>query len=198
VNLLFVFALFLWFDAEEQEASPSLGESFKKNDVVSAKTLKLRLNKPALREYNTGIEAFLHKDVAAAAEHFKVTISNAPNFAAAHNNLGVCYMSQNNQPLALDAFRSAITLDSALPEPHSNMAYLLLDSRLPAEAESEARIALKLNPKSGAARYLLGLSLIRQHGYTPEALAQMKKASDVVPNAKRWIERFDNAAAMVH
>jgi Flp pilus assembly protein TadD len=197
VNLLFVFALFVRFDAEEQEQSQSQSESVS-NYVVSAKTLKLRLNKTALREYNTGIEAFSHKDLVAAAEHFRITISSAPNFAAAHNNLGVCYMWQDNQPLALDAFRSAITLDSALPEPHSNMAYLLLDSKLPAEAESEARIALKLNPKSWAASYLLGLSLIRQHGYTPEALAQMKKASDMAPNAKRWIEKSDNAAAMVH
>jgi Flp pilus assembly protein TadD len=197
MNLLFVFALFVLFDAKEQEQSQSPNESAN-GYIVSAKTLTLRLNKTALREYDAGIAAFLHKDIAAAAKHFRVTIANAPNFAAAHNNLGVCYLRQDNRALALDAFRSAITLDSALPEPHSNIAYLLLGSKIFAEAESEARIALRLNPKSAEANYILGLSLIRQHGYVPEALAQMKKASDTVQNAKPWIEKFGDAALTVH
>jgi cytochrome c-type biogenesis protein CcmH/NrfG len=54
----------------------------------------------------------------------------------------------------------------------------------PAEAESSARRALQLDPRSIEANFMLGLALLAQKKFTPEAAAHLAVAAPRYPRAR--------------
>jgi Flp pilus assembly protein TadD len=163
--------------------------------VVSVPSLRLHVSKKSARKFKDGASAMARGNFGEAAGHYRLAIHDTPKFAAAYNNLGVCYSMLGRDREADDAFQSAIALDKSLAEPHANVALLRLKDDNYAAAEQEARIAIRMDPMGPKQNFLLGLSLAGQRKFTAEALAHFKKAGAVFPIAQKWAESVEKKLA---
>ena len=67
---------------------------------------------------------------------------------------------------------------------HTNLAQALIHKGRIAEAEAQSRKAVDLDREDPRAAYLLGLSLVMQKKYTPEAMAHLQRSEEFVPRAR--------------
>jgi tetratricopeptide (TPR) repeat protein len=101
--------------------------------TVSAKRLRHRPPKAARQAYD---KAARNKDAGKAALELEKAIVLDPDFAEAHNDLGVVYTRLGRYPEATSEFRRAIELVPEESLPHSNLAWVLSAMGQRAEAES--------------------------------------------------------------
>jgi Flp pilus assembly protein TadD len=94
-----------------------------------------------------------------------------PDFAEAHNNLGVCDVEIERFESAAGELRRAIELDPADSAFHANLSLALILLHLQPEAEQEARTAVTLDAANSKAHYLLGF-LLAEHPETRERAAE--------------------------
>src|SRR5580658_6779070 len=87
--------------------------SGKSNVLLTADIGRRTQTSSAQEEQNYSVGEFYHAQV-------------NPNFAAAHNNLGLAYMDLREWAKARAAFEDAIRLAPAYAEAHNNLGYLLL------------------------------------------------------------------------
>jgi len=64
----------------------------------------------ALTLNNRAVESLAHGDLSRAEQEFEAVVRLAPDYAAAHGNLGVVRRREGDLPGALDAYRSALAL----------------------------------------------------------------------------------------
>lgn len=96
------------------------------------------------------------------------------------NNLGVAWMEQYKHEEAVKEFRSALASDATFAPARINLAlayYFLNDSR---NALAEAREAIKTNPDSLHAHYVLGATLKKERQYE-ESLAAFNRIAAADP-----------------
>ena len=151
----------------------------------------------------------LHK----AVDQFNQAIAADPNYAQAFAGLAKAYVVQWDRewmskdeaaPRIRDAAQRAIALDSALAEPHAELAALKEEQWDWAGAESEYRKAIALNPNDPTSHHWHAI-LLGNLGRFPEALAEIDKALALDPsspqmNANRTeilrnMHRYDEAMA---
>ena len=117
--------------------------------------------------------------------HLKEAVRLDPDMARAYDSLGLCYFSLNQNELAVENYRKAIELDQASgrPEawPYLNLAIALEFINEPAEAETDLRKAMSLDPKLPQAHFQLGNLLERQEKI-PEATHELLEASRLDSN----------------
>lgn len=116
-----------------------------------------------------------------AAGHFKDALAINPDFAEAHNNLGVCFIKRDppDYDSACDQFKAAIEIDPGNLDGRENYGFCLmregiiegdkgdLDKRkeLFKEARSHLIRLLELNPNNFNARHHLGLMDLYEEKY---------------------------------
>jgi serine/threonine protein kinase len=148
-----------------------------------------------------------------AIEHFRQALNLDPNYAPAWVGLAETYawtgammgtLPPNDAfPKVKAAAQKALELDETLAEAHTSLAfYLFFYERNWAEAESEFKRALELNPNYPVARrwYARYLTAMGRHD---EAIAEIKKAVELDPlslndnSMAAWIlreaRRYDEA-----
>ena len=151
------------------------------------------LNQEAYTEYLRGRYAWnLRREPALleAVQHFETAIRIAPEFAQAYSALADCHTAlgylnarspDETFPNARIAAQRALELDSSLAEPHASLGYYYLYyERDWQAAETEFRKAIELNPNYATAHDWYGVYLTAR-GRWSDALAEMKKASDLDP-----------------
>lgn len=163
--------------AEQQASRPISG-------TISLRRLQVSVPKKAVREFRESVKALESGDCSRAIFHLKRALEIEPQFFEAHNNLGSCYMQQKRFDLALASFEEARALDAGSATLEYNRAAALLALQRHAEAEEAARRALRLDPLSGGARYVLGLSLIAQNRLLAEALEHFRQVQNRIPAAR--------------
>lgn len=84
---------------------------------------------------------------------------NAPNTALVHFVLGTVLRRQSRFDEALDEFTESSRLMPGFPETHSQLSYLFYRTDNAADALSEARTALSMDPANAEAYRYLGLAL---------------------------------------
>ena len=97
-----------------------------------------------------------------AADYFRKSLEIDPNFAPAHNNLGLALKGQGNWSEAYHQFHVAIRFGPELAPPHNNLGELRAYKGWLDEAIAEYRQALRLDPEFGRAEYMLGVALAAQ------------------------------------
>jgi len=152
--------------------------------TVSAQKLQHKVPSKARKEFEKGIEAAHKKDSGAAIEHLTKATEIDPGFMEAYNNLGVQYLRAYEYDSAMTQFQRATELDPGDPAPQVNLAASLVILERPAEAETAARKAIRLDASSASARYFLGLALLHQQKNTSEALDNLQRASGTLPRAR--------------
>lgn len=108
------------------------------------------------------------------------TLEVMPNFAEAHNNLGVTFKDTNRAAEAEAAFRHAITLHHKNVVAHYNLGIILAETDRPWEAEAAYRAALNLLPNFVEAHNNLGVVLMST-GRLAEAEAAFRRALELKP-----------------
>ena len=116
-----------------------------------------------------------------------------PNFAHAHNTLGMVLAAKGRLPAAIARFRTALGLDPNCATGHNNLGNALIASS-PDEACEHYRAALAINPGYAEAHNNFG-SLLAKQGKFSEAIEQYQEARRLRPgfttarqNIRRAIE----------
>ena len=151
--------------------------------TVSLKELEHKIPKTALKQCKRGVEASKNGDLLLAKECFKNAIDIDPNFADAHNDLGVVLAGLRQVDESIDQFEKTIDL-----APRNTAALINLNLALFAQHRYHdvclvARQALNIDPTLTPVRYVLALSLIADHGDATEALANLARAARQYPQA---------------
>jgi TolB-like protein/DNA-binding winged helix-turn-helix (wHTH) protein/Flp pilus assembly protein TadD len=122
--------------------------------------------------------------------HFDEAIRKDPTFAPAYVGLADAYLRlgsifvgappSETRPKVISAARKALELDPELADAHVELAAIYMRQWKWAEAETEYRMALDLNPNDAGAH--LGLSnWLVCHGRTEEALAWARRGRELDP-----------------
>jgi TolB-like protein/DNA-binding winged helix-turn-helix (wHTH) protein len=126
-----------------------------------------------------------------AVDYLQRAIKKDPNFARAYGVLAMAYAvwypgdprPRENMPRAKEAALKAVALDDSLAAGHMALAYIDLNCDWNfAEAESESKRALELDPNFAVARNFYARELVIS-GRTDEALVQVRRALDLQPYA---------------
>jgi Flp pilus assembly protein TadD len=131
--------------------------------------------KPAVEEYDKGLEFVGRGDTVKAIEHLKRAVELYPNFGLALNELGVQYMKKGEFDNAGEALTKALQVAPEAPEPSLNYGILLLQQKKFPEAEKQLREAVKKNDNAFTGHLYLGITLIHFKNL-PEAETELRKA----------------------
>ena len=147
-------------------------------------TTELHIPSAAVKQLQLSQRDFQSGKLRDSIKHLQKALHIYPNMADAHQDLGLCYYRLHEYDKALAEFQSASVLDAHLVQPAISLSgmYFVL-ARYP-EAEASARHALKIDPQSPGARYLLGRALAAEDYNTPEAMELLQKSTHDYPVAQ--------------
>jgi TolB-like protein/DNA-binding winged helix-turn-helix (wHTH) protein/Tfp pilus assembly protein PilF len=119
-----------------------------------------------------------------ATVYFQQAIQIDPNFALAYSGLADCYSVtwawKNNDPVAEQYARKAISLAPDLAEGHASLGIVLLFERQFDAAQKELRRAIELNQNYAMAHHFYSSYLLTV-GLTDDALAENNRALQLDP-----------------
>jgi protein O-GlcNAc transferase len=104
-----------------------------------------------------------------------------PNFAEAHNNLGVALRAQGQLDAAVASYRKAVELKPDFTEAHNNLGSALQALGQLDDAAASYRRALQINPNFAEAHSNLGFAL-KDLGQLDDAVASYRRALEINPN----------------
>ncbi|HYL96428.1 MAG TPA: tetratricopeptide repeat protein, partial [Terriglobales bacterium] len=131
-------------------------EALQRRVVVSAKDLTIPLR--ARREFDEGQKKLSQKDTAAAIEHLKLAVAEAPQFWIAWNALGTIAYQTHDVARAETCFREALKQNPAAFEPTVNLGGVLLTSGKWREALAYNQRAVAARPHDALANSQLGMN----------------------------------------
>ena len=151
--------------------------------TISVDQLKHQIPTGAAREYRASLNSLGKGELQQSIAHCRNAIAADPNNAAAHNDLGVLYVTNGQMRDALAEFDLATSLQPGLVPAHINAGFAALGLDRPEDAEASVRKALEMERTNRRAHFLLGWSLAAQHRYTAAALESLEIASRDFPEA---------------
>ena len=107
-------------------------------------------------------------------------------------NLGGFLADRGEMAAAEQEYRAALQLDTRFVPAWANLADLMRLQRRETEAEAILREGLEQSPQDATLHHALGLSLVRQQR-GPEALRELKRATDLDPRNERFAYVYDVA-----
>jgi tetratricopeptide (TPR) repeat protein len=162
-------------DSSPANASPHVGE------VVPVS--QLHIPSKAIKEFERSEKAFRSGDLRTSTEHLQNALQIYPDFIQAHNSLGVRFMQLGEYQRALSEHEAAVALDPHNARTHEDISFALLLLNRTKEAEAEARVALNLDPRLIASRYVLGRAIIAQGHVTSESMDMLRQSENAFPDA---------------
>jgi len=151
--------------------------------TVTIDELAHRVPASAAREYRASTKALENGKLAASIAHCQKALETDPDNAAAHNDLGVLYLSDGQAEKARTEFQRAAALQPRLAMAYINESFALLALDRPGDAEQSARKALEILPLDRRANLLFGWSLRAQLRFSKEALLALQSAAREYPEA---------------
>ena len=109
-------------------------------------------------------------------------------------NLGAFLADRGERTASEAEYRAALALDARFVPAWVNLADLLRLSGRETDAEATLREGLKQAPGAAALHHSLGLSLVRQQR-KPEALKELKRATELDPTNRRFAYVYEVARA---
>jgi TolB-like protein/serine/threonine protein kinase/Flp pilus assembly protein TadD len=128
-----------------------------------------------------GLLLSYERDYKAGEEHFQRAIQLDPNYSTGHHWRGLCLQFSGRREEALVELQKALDLDPLSPVIHTTIPEWYYFGRDFDRAIAEARKVIETFPDFLAARLELILPLI-QKGRLPEAVAEIDKARELVPD----------------
>jgi tetratricopeptide (TPR) repeat protein len=172
-----------WVERQEAVTNPGTEESIPSGERISVAALRHKVPGKALAAFSNGTKLAAAGNFQRAAHEFARAVKIDPDYADAHGNLGVMYVSLSLPEQATGEFRRAIALDPSTSFHHANLALALIQLNLPKEAEAEAQAAVDLDHLNPRARYLLGFLLARRPETRSRAAEHLQYAARNLPDA---------------
>ena len=151
--------------------------------TVSAAALRHAVPKAAVKAHERARKSFAAGKTGDAARELEKALALDPEYAEAHENLGALYLKLNRPAEAEAHIRRAVELNPSSSFAHSDLSVIQFLSGDPGSAERSARRALELSAGNDWARFILGMTLLRNTATYSEALQQLESASRSVPAA---------------
>jgi tetratricopeptide (TPR) repeat protein len=133
--------------------------------------------------YVRGLLASDRGDLKAATNDFREALRLDPTLLGAWQDLGVAYLKQQRWPEAVETFAEIARRQPDSADAAYFHALSLFNARRDAEAETEVRRTLRLEPGAAVAHTLLGIILFTRSGPTPEARDALAQATALDPNS---------------
>jgi tetratricopeptide (TPR) repeat protein len=133
--------------------------------------------------YIRGLLASDRGDLKAATNDFREALRLDPTLVGAWQDLGIAYLKQQRWPEAVESFAEITRRQPDSAEAAYFHALSLFNARRDAEAETEVRRTLRLEPSAAAAHTLLGIILFTRSGPTTEARDALAQAVALDPNS---------------
>jgi Tfp pilus assembly protein PilF len=122
------------------------------------------------------------KRVDEAIARFQGALRARPEYAEAHNNLGIAFETRGRTAEAEAEYRAALQSRPSHAAAHNNLGRLLLAQGAVPQAAAEFRAALRTRPDHPDALYNLGRALMAS-GQTRDAVQQWKRAIAARPDS---------------
>jgi tetratricopeptide (TPR) repeat protein len=149
--------------------------------MVSVEELKVpAAAQSELRRFQQSFQSGKLRD---AVKHLEKAIAIYPQIAAAHQNLGACYVRLGEYDKAAGEFREAWQINPEMIQPPLALAGTDLVLKRYGDAEAAARQALEIDPENTKARYLLAKTLTLQDRDTSETERLLRESFGEFPGA---------------
>jgi Flp pilus assembly protein TadD len=140
---------------ESTAPSPEWSVPYTESGVTSVARLRHKIPKQAIKANQRATNLAKSDNHQAAASELEHAIAYDPEYATAHNNLGVQYVLLRRPEDAQREFLRAIQLDPALDEAFLNLGWLELQQGDLTAAEQHGRRATTLSARNDQAKLLL-------------------------------------------
>jgi Flp pilus assembly protein TadD len=174
----------VWAEPRPASANPDSSPP----SVVSAKHLRHKVPKAAMKAYKNGEKLSRQHHPDKASQELEQAIAPDPDFSDAHGDLGVQYARLNRLPDAEAELRRALALDPEDDLHHSNLGWILFWQGRFDEAEASVKRALRLAPGSASAHMLLGRLMFNRAETRADGLKHLEYAARVMPAAKAMLK----------
>lgn len=159
--------------------------AMKRRDWARPELQKLALAEPANVIHSYWLARLDYDDgqYASAIARLKGVVAQAPEFARAHDNLGLCYEALHEPDAAIPHYREAVRLNREAESnrsgwPALNLAILLRSRGELNEAERLIREALTYDRRLAPAHYQLG-AVLEGRGRLDDAVEALRQAAEV-------------------
>jgi tetratricopeptide (TPR) repeat protein len=125
-----------------------------------------------------GIKALTAKQYDEAITEFKKAIKINPNYADAHNYLGLAYSKKGMLDKAISEYKKAIKIKPDYALAHLNLGVVYDNKGMVDEAISEYKIAISINPDF--AEYKIAISINPDFAFAPYALGLAFGKKDMI------------------
>jgi tetratricopeptide (TPR) repeat protein len=169
------------FSTELSIELPAVAGARPVSGTVSVKQLQRAVPKKALRAFRDSVKLTENKRYDEAAEKLREAVAIYPDYAEAHNDLGVQYIRRGDNRAAAAEFGRAAALEPS-PAVYSNLSCALASLGQYDEAESVLRSALRADPGFGKGHFLLG-RVLEIKGRNRESLEHLSFAARALPRA---------------
>ena len=156
--------------------------------TVSAATLRHAVPKAAAKAHERARKLFASGKLREASLELEKALALDPDYAEAHENLGALYVKLERPAEGESHLRRAIELNPSSSFAHSDLAAVQLLAGDWEAAERSALRALELSRSNDWARFMLGLTLLRNAATRAEGLQHLEYASRSVPGARQALE----------
>jgi len=165
-------------------------------DVIDVTQMKENLPKKAVQDYEKALDERKKGKLESAIKLLQDAIHLAPNFYNAHNSLGILYQKLKRYAEAEKEYLRSSELNAKSDKPLTNLGSLYIEEANLQKDNAEStgktldqaldslEAAVKLNPRSAQAYYLLGLANYKS-SFLEEAEAAFNKAHDLDPRLTR-------------
>jgi tetratricopeptide (TPR) repeat protein len=189
-------------------------------DVVDISQMRENFPKKAVQDYEKALDEKQKGRLESAVKLLQEAVELAPTFFHAHNNLGIIFQLLKRYPDAEREYNRSHQLNVKSERPLVNLGSLYIEESSQEKTNKEAagklldqaldslEDAVKLNPRSAVAYFLLGQANYRSN-FLEEAESAFKKAHDLDPHMtavrlmlanvyvklERWPEVLENLDA---
>ena len=162
-------------------------------DIVDVSQMKENFPKKAVQDYEKAIEEKQKGRLESAVKLLQQAVLLAPNFFHAHNNLGIVFQMLKRYPDAEREYNRSRQLNTKSDRPLVNLGSLYIEESSLEKADRQAsgklldqaldalEEAVKLNPRSAVAYFLLGQANYKSD-FLEEAETAFKKAQGLDPH----------------
>jgi tetratricopeptide (TPR) repeat protein len=164
------------------------------HDLKSLKEILFDKLKDPENLFYLGNRFYYKKNSSEAEDCYRKSIDTNPDFAEAHNNLGVLFSELKRYPEAEKEYREALRINPDFAAAHNNLGLLFSELKRYPEAEKEYKEALGINSDYASAHYNLGILLSELKRY-PEAEKEYKEALRINPD---YTEAHNNLGILLY
>jgi Flp pilus assembly protein TadD len=154
--------------------------------LIDPSEYRRRFPKKAVKEFDQGVQCHANGKHDDALGHYQKAIALAPDFYAAHNNLGSVYLSKSDFAAARKEFEEVVRLNQSDSAGYFNLSNVCMLMGQMTDAEKYLEEGMRRQPDSALGHFLLGSLDMRLEKLSEgeSALRQAIQLDPAMPQAR--------------